>query len=95
MHIPGILGMPRRIYTYEPGRGWEIWNLIVTIGVFFQTAGVLVFVVQSAVVTLRRASPPGMIPGMRGRSSGPQLRLRLTTILRRFPWSGAGVRFGT
>src|SRR6201998_1966234 len=41
MHIPGILGMPRRIYTYEPGRGWEIWNLIVTIGVFFQAAGVL------------------------------------------------------
>jgi cytochrome c oxidase subunit 1 len=44
MHIPGILGMPRRIYTYEPGRGWEIWNLIVTIGVFFQSAAVLVFV---------------------------------------------------
>jgi cytochrome c oxidase subunit I len=44
MHIPGILGMPRRIYTYEPGRGWEIWNLIVTIGVVFQIAGVLVFV---------------------------------------------------
>ncbi len=43
MHIPGLLGMPRRIYTYEPGRGWDIWNLIVTIGVFFQTAGVLVF----------------------------------------------------
>jgi cytochrome c oxidase subunit 1 len=44
MHIPGILGMPRRIYTYEPGRGWEIWNLIVTVGVIFQIAGVLVFV---------------------------------------------------
>jgi cytochrome c oxidase subunit I len=44
MHIPGILGMPRRIYTYEPGRGWETWNLIVTIGVVFQIAGVLVFV---------------------------------------------------
>ena len=44
MHIPGILGMPRRIYTYEPGRGWEIWNFIVTIGAFFQAAGVLVFV---------------------------------------------------
>jgi len=43
MHIPGVLGMPRRIYTYEPGRGWDIWNLIVTIGVAFQAAGVLVF----------------------------------------------------
>jgi cytochrome c oxidase subunit 1 len=43
MHIPGLLGMPRRIYTYEPGRGWDIWNLIITIGVAFQAAGVLVF----------------------------------------------------
>jgi cytochrome c oxidase subunit 1 len=43
MHIPGILGMPRRIYTYEPGRGWDFWNLLVTIGVVFQAAGVLVF----------------------------------------------------
>src|SRR6202140_1467518 len=43
MHVPGLLGMPRRIYTYEPGRGWDTWNLIVTIGVFFQAAGILVF----------------------------------------------------
>jgi hypothetical protein len=43
MHIPGILGMPRRIYTYEASRGWETWNLIVTIGVLFQAAGILVF----------------------------------------------------
>jgi Heme/copper-type cytochrome/quinol oxidases, subunit 1 len=44
MHIPGLLGMPRRIYTYEPGRGWDTLNLIVTVGVFFQAAGILVFV---------------------------------------------------
>jgi cytochrome c oxidase subunit 1 len=44
MHIPGLLGMPRRIYTYEPGRGWDVWNLIVTIGVFFQALAVAVFV---------------------------------------------------
>src|ERR1700737_298004 len=44
MHVPGLLGMPRRIYTYEPGRGWDTWNVIVTIGVFFQAAGILVFV---------------------------------------------------
>ncbi|MDE3137284.1 MAG: cbb3-type cytochrome c oxidase subunit I [Acidobacteriota bacterium] len=46
MHIPGILGMPRRIYTYLPGRGWGIWNMIVTIGVFFQIVAVAIFVVN-------------------------------------------------
>ncbi len=44
MHVPGLLGMPRRIYTYEPGRGWDIWNLIITIGVFFQAIAILIFV---------------------------------------------------
>jgi cytochrome c oxidase subunit 1 len=43
MHIPGILGMPRRIYTYEAGRGWDGWNFIVTVGVVFQAAAILVF----------------------------------------------------
>jgi len=38
--------MPRRIYTYEPGRGWEIWNLIISIGVIFQIAGILCWVVN-------------------------------------------------
>jgi cytochrome c oxidase subunit 1 len=44
MHIPGLLGMPRRIYTYEPSRGWETLNLIVTIGAFIQGIAVLIFV---------------------------------------------------
>jgi cytochrome c oxidase subunit 1 len=43
-HIAGILGMPRRIYTYDAGRGWELWNLLSTIGVFVQSAGLLFFV---------------------------------------------------
>src|SRR6266480_1444860 len=44
MHVPGLLGMPRRIYTYEPGRGWDTWNFLTTVGVVFQAAGVLAFV---------------------------------------------------
>jgi cytochrome c oxidase subunit 1 len=44
MHIPGLLGMPRRIYTYEPGRGWDTLNFIVTVGVAFQAVAILVFV---------------------------------------------------
>jgi len=46
MHIPGLLGMPRRIYTYEPGRGWDTLNFIVTVGVFFQGVAVLIFLVN-------------------------------------------------
>ncbi len=42
-HLLGFLGMPRRIYTYAPGRGWELWNFISSFGVIFQIAGVLVF----------------------------------------------------
>ncbi len=46
MHIPGILGMPRRIYTYDASRGWEKWNLIVSIGVIFQIIGILFWVIN-------------------------------------------------
>ena len=61
MHIPGILGMPRRIYTYEPGRGWEVWNFVVTIGAFLQAAGVLVLVVNF-LWSLRRGELAGNDP---------------------------------
>lgn len=44
MHFPGLLGMPRRIYTYEPGRGWDTLNFLVTIGAFVQGIAILVFV---------------------------------------------------
>jgi cytochrome c oxidase subunit 1 len=44
MHFPGLLGMPRRIYTYEPGRGWDTMNFIVSIGAFIQGIAILVFV---------------------------------------------------
>lgn len=44
LHIAGILGMPRRIYTYDVGRGWDVWNLLASIGVIFQAVGILFFV---------------------------------------------------
>jgi cytochrome c oxidase subunit 1 len=44
MHVPGVLGMPRRIFTYQADRGWGIWNMIETIGAFIQLAATLVFV---------------------------------------------------
>jgi cytochrome c oxidase subunit I len=44
MHVPGLLGMPRRIYTYEAGRGWDSWNMIVGIGGAIQAIATLCFV---------------------------------------------------
>ena len=61
MHFLGALGMPRRIYTYAPGRGWEFWNFAASIGVIFQAAATLCFVwnmVQSA----RQGEPAGDDP---------------------------------
>jgi cytochrome c oxidase subunit 1 len=44
MHIPGILGMPRRVYTYEADRGWALLNMIVSSGAIFQATASLLFV---------------------------------------------------
>jgi cytochrome c oxidase subunit 1/cytochrome c oxidase subunit I+III len=41
MHIVGLLGMPRRVYTYEPGLGWDAYNLAETIGAFVLTVGLV------------------------------------------------------
>jgi cytochrome c oxidase subunit 1 len=44
MHIPGMMGMPRRVYTYEADRGWAMWNMLVSSGAIFQAIGTLLFV---------------------------------------------------
>ncbi len=60
-HFAGFLGMPRRIYTYEPGRGWEIYNLISSIGVIFQAAGIVCLVVN-LVWSYWKGAPAGEDP---------------------------------
>ena len=48
MHITGLLGMPRRVYTYQAGLGWDLLNLVSTLGAFTIAAGVLLFIVDFA-----------------------------------------------
>jgi len=45
-HILGLQGMPRRIYRYPEGRGWDLWNLVATIGAFVIAFSVLLFIVN-------------------------------------------------
>jgi cytochrome c oxidase subunit I+III len=41
MHILGVLGMPRRVYTYDAGLGWDVLNLVISIASFVFAAGTL------------------------------------------------------
>ena len=40
MHWTGLLGMPRRVYTYQTGLGWDLPNLVSSIGSFVMAMGV-------------------------------------------------------
>jgi cytochrome c oxidase subunit 1 len=46
MHMLGLLGMPRRVYTYSEGGLWETYNLISTIGSFVMAIGMMIFAVN-------------------------------------------------
>jgi cytochrome c oxidase subunit 1 len=61
MHISGMLGMPRRVYTYPAGMGWETLNMISSVGAFVIAAGVLVFVANVA-ISLRSGRVAGADP---------------------------------
>jgi cytochrome c oxidase subunit I+III len=46
MHLLGLCGMPRRVYTYPAEMGWQTLNLVATVGAFMLAAGVAVFLVD-------------------------------------------------
>lgn len=55
MHWTGLLGMPRRVFSFAPGLGWEWGNLISSIGAFIMASGFAMVLIDLAV--LRRFSP--------------------------------------
>jgi cytochrome c oxidase subunit 1 len=61
MHISGMLGMPRRIFTYQPDRGWEIWNQISTLGAIIQVPSFAIFVIN-VLWSLKWGEPAGQDP---------------------------------
>src|SRR5690349_508286 len=58
MHFAGMEGMPRRIYTYQPGRGLDMLNLVASIGAVFQAVAVLILIIN-VVKSLRSGKPAG------------------------------------
>jgi cytochrome c oxidase subunit 1 len=61
MHFSGLLGMPRRVYTYPAGLGLELPNLLSTIGAFVVAAAVVIFVING-IVSLYRGAIAGPNP---------------------------------
>ena len=61
MHIAGILGMPRRIYTYDAGRAWTIWNQLTTVGAILQLPSFAIFV-YNLISSLWKGKPAGDDP---------------------------------
>jgi cytochrome c oxidase subunit I len=61
MHFTGLLGMPRRIYTYSIASGWTLVNIITTAGAALFAFGVLV-AVYNLFYSLRRGEPAGNNP---------------------------------
>jgi len=55
MHVLGLLGMPRRIYTYAPHMGWSATNMVTTVGAFIFAFGILLFLVN-ILVSLKRGA---------------------------------------
>ena len=45
-HILGLQGMPRRIYTYPENMGWDMWNMVSTIGSFIIAVSIAVFILN-------------------------------------------------
>jgi cytochrome c oxidase subunit I+III len=61
MYIVGLLGMPRQIYTYPSGMGWDWYNAAETAGAYLTAIGILVLV-ANLVASWFRGLPAGPDP---------------------------------
>jgi cytochrome c oxidase subunit I+III len=65
MHISGMAGMPRRVWTYSESMGWDLWNLISTAGAFVIAAGVALVLID-LLLNLRPAAKVDVDPWKAG-----------------------------
>ena len=61
MHILGLMGMPRRVYTYNSQYGWDALNMLETIGAFIIAVAILIFI-WNVMKSLRSGEKAGNDP---------------------------------
>lgn len=52
-HFLGLLGMPRRVYTFGADQGWDTYNMISSVGALFMAIGVIVLVINIILTTVK------------------------------------------
>lgn len=57
-HFLGLMGMPRRVFTYQPGYDLEVGNLVSTVGAFFMGIGTLVFIINIIATARKPVTAP-------------------------------------
>jgi cytochrome c oxidase subunit I len=68
MHFSGLNGMPRRIYTYDAGQGWDTYNLESTIGAYIVGFATLILVYN-----IYKSTRPGRPPAGNDPWNAPSL----------------------
>jgi heme/copper-type cytochrome/quinol oxidase subunit 1 len=86
-HFLGLMGMPRRVFTYQPGAGLEAGNLLSTIGAFMMGVGTIIFLFNIIITAMKKQDAPNdpwdgrtlewTIP-----SPPPEYNFRLTPLVR-------------
>lgn len=66
-HFLGLIGMPRRVWTFLPGQGLETGNLVSSIGAAFMFVGVIVLLIN-VIVTQVKNVKVGTDPWKDGRT---------------------------
>ncbi|NUB06952.1 cytochrome c oxidase subunit I [Azospirillum sp. Vi22] len=57
MHVSGLMGMPRRVYTYPGDLGWNVLNMVSTVGAFVMAFGALLVLIDMARDAFGRGRP--------------------------------------
>jgi cytochrome c oxidase subunit 1 len=86
-HFLGLMGMPRRVFTYQPGEGLETGNLLSTIGAFMMGVGTIIFLFNIIITAMRKQDAPddpwdGRTLEWTIPSPPPEYNFRLTPLVR-------------
>ena len=66
-HFLGLMGMPRRVFTYLPDQGWDTGTMISTVGAFLMAIAVIILVIN-IIITIVKNEKVGNDPWEDGRT---------------------------